>query len=142
MKVKAIEPYKAKDQTNRWKVIFEEIPDTPLILGKEPSFQAGADIDADKLNLVQKGDYSYYTWKHDQPKNEKRSYGRSIEETNAIKAQVAVKAIVDLEVAGKLDEFTESKNTLAIGAREWLKAALIHDNELVAEAIKLGAKVK
>jgi len=69
-------------------------------------------------------------YKDGQPMNVKQRYGKSPEEIQSIKAQVAAKAITEMFVADKLDLFIDSQNYLAIGLREWLKTALIQDNPL------------
>lgn len=124
MKVKTIEPYKAKDGSDRWRVRFEERTE-PLILGQAPKFGQGTDIAEDKVKLIQKDDYSYFVWKEAQAP--KKSYQRSPEETSAIQAQVAVKILADIFIAGKIKELQESNDYLASSLREWLKAALMHD---------------
>ena len=140
MKVVEIQTYRAKrDQKLRWKVLFEEFgKERPLILDDEPTFSTGEDIPENTLALIQEATFSYYIPKEVAAKPR----GRSLEDTNAIKAQVAVKIIADLFINDKLSELTESKNYLAIGLRDWLKSALVHDNTLVAEVLKKGAKTK
>ena len=123
MKVRAIEPYQ-KDGANRWRVRFEESND-PLITARDPKVKPGDDIAESKLTRIEKGEYAYYVWASDTP--QKKAFEKSPRETAAIQAQVAVKILSDLFVAGKLKELEGSQEGLAVNLREWLKAALVHD---------------
>lgn len=125
MKVLSIEPYKSGH-----KIMLEGAPDCPLFAPGGFKTKIGNDIDPESLELVDKGDFMYFILKEAPPTE------RSRERENSIRAQVALKAIVDLEVADKLDEFTKSKNHLAMGACSWIEAALVHDNEQVAAMLK------
>lgn len=137
MKVQYIDTYKAKDETDRWKVVFEEEPDTPLILWKQPTFEAGEEIDKNKLDLRQSGDNRYYIWKQYKPQSE-----HPTDKDISIRAQVAIKAINDLVIHDKLNEVLEPKNYFTQGLHDWLVVALIHDNVLTADALKSKEKKK
>ena len=103
------------------------------------AIKQGETIDADVETSTREWDGQEYTdrkvvqvYVNGQPLGGQKAYrGKSPEEIQSIKAQVAAKAITEMFVADKLDVFIESQNYLAIGLREWLKTALIQDNPLV-----------
>ena len=136
MIVSNIETYQ-KNGEDRFKVSFEEEPDAPLIMFKQPTFEVGTEISSDKLDLKQSGNNFYYVWKQHRPREERPS-----DKDTSIRAQVAMKAVVDLTVAGKLEEILNAQNYLTKGVHDWIVAALIHDNVLTADALKPKAKGK
>ena len=111
------------------------------------AIKQGETIDADVETSTREWDGQEYTdrkvvqvYVNGQPLGGQKAYrGKSPEEIQSIKAQVAAKAITEMFVADKLDPFIESQNYLAIGLREWLKTALIQDNPL-AEVKPIPAK--
>ena len=128
MKVKAIEPYQAKDGSDRFKVIFET-SDYPLILGEQPDFEAGHEISGDTIRLIQKEHYAYFVPKTDQPqKGQQQAYGRSSEVAISIETQVVWKGLVDLLIAGKVDELMTSTNPLVMGVRRYAERRLALDS--------------
>ena len=132
MKIVSIDPYETRNGEARHKIFFEDEPDTPLILGETVSFKVGDEIDRINLELRQSGSNFYYVWKRQQHNRKETPSEKDI----SIRAQVAVKAVVDLTVAGKLDELLNPQNYLARATHDWIVAALIHDNVLTADALK------
>ena len=118
MKVLSITP-KRTQQDNKpyWKVGFTDT-NCPLIMWDEPTFGVGADIQDDELIFD----------------NEKRVYSlrtdrRTIESSEkdaSIREQTAIKAIIELFIAKRLEDFEESQDPVVVNARRWLNAALIH----------------
>jgi len=102
------------------------------------AIKQGETIDADVETSTREWDGQEYTdrkvvqvYVNGQPLGGQKAYrGKSPEEIQSIKAQVAAKAITEMFVADKLDLFIDSQNYLAIGLREWLKTALVQDNPL------------
>jgi hypothetical protein len=130
MKVITIETYKARDKTDRWKVSFEG--DTnPLIMGTPPTFKVGTDIPKEQLKLTEKNNAYFYTLL----KTEEQPFN-AVERNASIELQVIFKGIVDLFIAGKLDDFVNSENYLAMGAMRYAERRLVHDHPLVEEALK------
>ena len=127
MKVKAVEPYMSKTGEDRWKVLFED-SEYPLILIKEPQIEAGEIIPEDKLHFIQKEGYAYFVPKQSaQHRPQQRRYGKTPEERASIETQVVWKGLVDIFVAGKLDELATSTNYLAIGIRAYAERRLVQD---------------
>jgi hypothetical protein len=130
MKVINIEQYKARDKTDRWKISFEGDPN-PLIMGTPPTFKVGTDFPKEQLKLTEKNRaYFYVLTKEDEADNETPTKQRSIE------LQAIFRGIVDLFIAGKLDDFVNSENHLAMGAMRYAERRLVHDHPLVEEALK------
>lgn len=129
MKVKAIETYQARDGSDRWKVIFET-SDYPLILGEQPDFEAGHEISGDTIRLIQKEHYAYFVPKTDQPQSgrQQQGYGRSPDVAASIETQVVWKGLVDLLIAGKVDELMTSTNPLVMGVRRYAERRLALDS--------------
>jgi len=118
MKVKAIEPYQSRGGDDRWKVIFEE-SQYPLILIESPDIAPGDTIPKSKLHLIQKEGYAYFVPKETHEATSPRS--------ESIETQVVWKGLVDIFVAGKLDELATSTNYLAIGIRAYAERRLVQD---------------
>lgn len=119
MKILDINEYRP----GKWKVVFEESPKIPLILGKEPTFQIGDEIPEDKMKLIDKGDYQYYVWKQAATK-----YAATSDKDISIRAQVAVKILSDLICAGKLDAVIEPSNYAEEVLQTWINRSLALDN--------------
>ncbi len=119
MKILDINEYKP----GKWKVVFEESPKTPLILGKEPTFQIGDEILEDKMKLIDKGDYQYYVWKQAATK-----YAAASDKDVSIRAQVAIKILSDLICAGKLNTVIEPLNYVERALQTWIYRSLSLDN--------------
>ena len=130
MKVTKIEQYKAKDQTDRWKVIFEGDPN-PLIMGTEPSFAIGTDLPEDQLKLTSKNHAYFYTL----IAQEKTPYSRTPEQAASIEGQTVFKALVEIFLAGKMDEFETSKNPLVMGIRRYAERRLVQDHPYTQDAL-------
>ena len=130
MKVTRIEPYKAKDQTDRWKVIFEEDPN-PLIMGTKPSFDIGTDLPKDQLKLTSKNHYYFYAL----VQQEKSSFSRTPDQAASIELQTVWKGLVEIFVAGKLEEFETSERPFVKGMRRYAERRLVQDHPMVEEAI-------
>ena len=131
MKVINIEPYKARDKTDRWKVIFEDDPN-PLIMGTEPSFVIGTDLPKDQLKLTSKNRAYFYTL----VAQEKPFYSRTPEQAASIEGQTVFKALVEIFVAGKMEEFEASESPFVMGMRRYAERRLVQDHPMVEEALK------
>lgn len=136
MKVQNIEIYQAKDGSDRWKVTFKD-SEYPLIADKQPTFEEGHEIPGDKLRLIQKGQHTYFVWavRAKRQPQAGRSYGRSPDQAASIETQVVWKGLVELLIAGKLDELIESKNHLAMGIRRYAERRLVQDLALMEDEI-------
>jgi len=130
MKVINIEQYKAKDETDRWKVIFEGDPN-PLIMGTEPSFVIGTDLPNDQLKLTSKNHAYFYTLVA-----QEKSYSRTPEQAASIEGQTVFKALAEIFIAGKLEEFSESKNYFVKGMRAYAERRLVQDHPFTEGALK------
>lgn len=133
MKVRKIERYKAKDNTDRWKIHFEG-DDLPLIMGEQPSFKEGDDFPQDKLKRINKDNYSYYVLVNE-PRQTKR-YGRSPVENASIECQTVTKWLTEIFIAGKMEEFEASQSPLVKGLRRYAERRLIQDHPYTADALK------
>jgi hypothetical protein len=131
MKVISIEPYKAKDQTDRWKISFEGDPN-PLIMGTPPAFGLGTDLPKDQLKLTSKNHYYFYTL----VKAEDTPFMTPAEKNASIELQVVWKGLMDCFIAGKLDELETSENPLAKGMRRYAERRLVQDHPYTAEALE------
>ena len=120
MLVTAIQPYKARDQTERWKITFAE-DESPLILTAEPTFSTGEDVPKEDLKLIDKGEYKYWV-----PKTKPQPW-RSPEETASIETQTVWKGLVEMFNAGKLKDLWDSTNPLAVGIKTYAINRLIKD---------------
>jgi hypothetical protein len=122
MKVKSIESYTSKDNQARWRIHFEG-DDKPLIMGTQPSFKPGDDIDKNKLSLRAKGETQYYVWAKQEAKPAKK-FGKSQEELNQSARTMALAYAKDLAVAGKIaveDIITQADKFIA-----WIKQSTTH----------------
>jgi hypothetical protein len=135
MKVISIEPYKAKDQTDRWKVIFEGDPN-PLIMGTPPAFGLGTDLPKDQLKLTSKNHYYFYTL----IQQEKTPYSRTPEQNASIELQTVWKGLVEIFVAGKLEEFETSDSLFVKGMRRYAERRLVQDHPFIEENINKAEK--
>lgn len=133
MKVQSVEPYTSKAGDDRWKVIFED-SEYPLILIKQPDVEVGETIPEEKLQFIQKGTYAYFVPKQaHQGTSQGRKYGRSREEGASIETQVVWKGLVEIFIAGKLEELATSTNYLATGIRAYAERRLTQDQCLPEE---------
>ena len=133
MKVTKIEPYKAKDQTDRWKIQFGgDAP--PLIMGEQPTFQEGTAIAKNTLRRINKGTYSYYVIPGEGKKSYK-DYNRSPEQSASIEGQTVFKALVEIFLAGKMDEFESSENPFVMGIRRYAERRLVQDHPYTKDAL-------
>jgi len=130
VKVINIEPYKAKDKTDRWKVIFEGDPN-PLIMGTEPSFVIGTDLPKDQLKLTSKNHAYFYTLVA-----QEKSYSRTPEQAASIELQTVWKGLVEIFIAGKLEEFETSESPFVKGMRRYAERRLVQDHPMVEEALR------
>lgn len=96
MKVDKIETYQAKDGNTRWKVSFED-NDKPLIMGWQPSFEKGAIIPEDKIQLTAKGERQYYIWKKES------GHRKKSKDTPERQKSMCLSYAKDLCVAGKIE---------------------------------------
>jgi hypothetical protein len=117
MKVLSIQAIRRRsDQKIYYRCWFEGC-EKPLITWETPQFKEGEDLSQDKLVLSEDGQ----TWllKGD-------SRADTTERDSSIREQTAIKAIVEIFSAGKIQEFEESTDSLVVNAREWITAALVH----------------
>ena len=105
------------DHKPYWKVLFQGTR-TPLIAWDKPAFKEGDNIPAESLILD--SEKQVYSLKGDSRAEEASTKDSSIRE------QTAVKAIIDLFCAGKMQDFQESNDYLVTTARAWITAALLH----------------
>ena len=131
MKVIGIDPYKAKDKTDRWKVSFEGDPN-PLIMGTPPAFGLGTDLPKEQLKLTQKNHYYFYTL----VKQEETPFMTPAERNASIELQVVWKGLMDCFNAGKMEEFTTSENRFVKGMRRYAERRLVQDHPFIEEALK------
>jgi hypothetical protein len=131
MKVISIEPYKAKDQTDRWKISFEGDPN-PLIMGTPPAFSIGTDLPKEQLKLTEKNRYYFYVL----TKQEEMPFMTPAERNASIELQVVWKGLVDIFVAGKMEEFEASKIPLVMGMRRYATRRLVQDHPLIEADLK------
>ena len=125
MKVQAVEPYTSKTGEDRWKVIFED-SEYPLILIEQPQVEVGETIPKSKLHLIQREGYSYFV-PQQTSRPSQQGYATSRDRSESIETQVVWKGLVDIFVAGKLDELATSTNYLAIGIRTYAERRLGQD---------------
>jgi hypothetical protein len=127
MKVIGIEPYKARDQTDRWKVIFEGDPN-PLIMGTEPGFVIGTDLPKDQLKLTSKNHAYFYTLIA-----QEKPYSRTPEQAASIEGQTVFKALVEIFIAGKIEELETSQNPFVQAISRYAERRLIQDHPMIEE---------
>jgi len=124
----------------------------PMLREKtKPTYEVGHDIYASKLVLRQpQGQDWYYEWKEgatsaadSKPRYQAKSYSK---DDNAIMVQVAFKGAIECEgywyvPDGKshTDRVIQNTDDLVAGLQEILKKRF--PNPVVAEAVKMGAKV-
>lgn len=129
------EKYKAKDHTDRYRTIFKD-DITPLITATKPAFREGDDIPKTNLRQVDKDGYSYYVWREGVKVEEKRGFRKTPQENASIECQVVWKGLVEIFNAGKIEEFTESKNFFVKGMRAYAERRLAMDHPFTESALK------
>lgn len=136
MKILRFEKYQAHDNTDRYKTVFEE-DDIPLITATKPAFQEGDDIPENNLRLVEKDGYSYRVWKAGVTLDQKRGFQASPEKIASFEGQAVFKAIVDIFIAGKIEEFETSKNPYIMGIRNYAERRLVQDHPIIEEMLEI-----
>jgi hypothetical protein len=132
MKIVRFEKYQAKDHTDRYRTFFKEI-DVPLITATKPAFGEGDDIPETRLRLVEKDDYAYYVWKDGVELSAKKGYHKTPEEIASIECQVVWKGLVDIFVAGKIEELETSQSPFVKAIARYAERRLVQDHPMIEE---------